>query len=247
MFYSYLHQILYVCLVLSSSYVLGQAPSGRATQSMRAFMENPIAMDYYRKGGATYVANRGDDRLFSQLSYDYYDLANAVLTDTHGNTYESLARYNRVTLKVEIFDQDRKGLFAIKETELPYVTIGDRRYQAVVFLDQKGKRVGYVELQATTPDSTRTVGKLFQIYQASNVTADRGIVNSGGGPKFKIDSTSYLIGFKPYPIAVPRRAKHLVGDLATACQRMALDKAGKYRRNEDAFWQQFIAYVAKCE
>lgn len=215
-----------------------------APQALKAFMQSPMNIEYTKRGGASYIPTSTDNELFTNLSYDYPDFADASLMDDKGNSYGSPARYNRVTKKIEILYAGK--ISAVKESELPNVSIGRHQYRAIVVLTKAGQEAIYVEIQAQTPDGGRAAGKIFQVYQASNVSQDRGIITPGGGEKFKIDSSSYLLGFRPLPFEVPKRAKSLVSDLSV-CEREALEASGKYRNNTDEFMQEFIKRAAACE
>lgn len=213
--------------------------------SLNEFLRSTTSVTGLQAGGAVYVKTPGDPDARQKLVYDYpeFEEANALAVAGELN-YNMMARYNRETATIEALIDGK--LLALKAQDFLEVKIGDRIYRP---LDQLSKGVvthDFAELQSASADEVHLVVKRFQVYQASNSTENRGIVTPAGGEKYKIDSTSYLIGFRPVPIEVPRRAKLLIGDL-NVCQAKALDQAGKFRRNEDAFMMTFIGLVEKCQ
>lgn len=231
-------------LATGAAQLAAQNDPAVASQSMRAFMESPLAMQYYKTGGAAYVKNSGDQVLYAKLSYDYPDFAEATLTDANGVVYSTLARYNRQTRKIEALLNGR--LFAIKESDVPEAIIGERSYRSALLITKSGWEPSYLEVQAVSDDGTRLAAKKFLIYQSSNQTQNRGIVTPGGTEAYKLDSVTYLIGFREVPFEVPRKSKLLVTYL-DACEGRALQASGRFKHSDDEFMRSFIGLVSGCE
>ncbi len=221
-----------------------QSNTGQASPSLRAFMESPMAMQYYKAGGAAYVKNNGDQELYARLSYDYPDFAEATFTDANGVTYSTLARYNRETCKIEALLNGR--LFAIKESDIPEAVIGARTYRAALLITKTAREPCYLEVQAVSDDGSRLAAKKFLIYQSSNQTQNRGIVTPAGTEAYKLDSVTYLIGFRELPFEVPRKSRVLVTYL-DACEGRALKASGRFKRRDDDFMRTFIGLTGGCE
>ncbi len=231
--------------ILSLAFGVSLSAQSEPTRvDLRQFVNGTDAIAGLKSGRVSYITNPNDPTLFEELSYDYPNFAEGTFTDVQGNAYSTLARYNRETFKIEVILDG--ALFAINESDIPRAIIGERSYVRALLIGKSSKEFCYLEVQARSEDGSRMAAKKFLVYQASNPTQNRGIVTPARTQAYKLDSVTYLLGFRQLPFEVPRSSKQLISYL-DACEGRALKASGRFKHKDDAFMRTFLDLVSGCE